>query len=203
MDPQTMAAYDRASASYAAEWEDEQPAPADLYALITRFFTPGATADIGCGSGRDTAWLAANGFPAIGYDASAALLAEARARHPGIRFELAALPQLDGVGRASFTNVLCETVIMHLLASRIGDSVRTLVDLLAPGGTLYLSWRVTVGSDRRDANGRLYTAFPASLVIEALGDARILHDEEAASSSSGATIHRVIARAGAGNRGDA
>ena len=133
---------------------------------------------------------------AVGYDPSSALLAEARRRHPGVHFEQAALPELDGVPRGAFANVLCETVIMHLPASRVGESVRTLVELLEPGGTLYLSWRVTEEADRRDPNGRLYAAFGASLVIEALGGTMIIHEEERTSASSGATVHRVIVRSG-------
>ena len=199
MDRQTMGAYDRESASFAAEWEDEQPAPTDLYALVKRFFSAGATADVGCGSGRDTAWLAANGYRAVGYDPSRALLAEARRRHPGVSFEEAGLPELDGVVRGSFANVLCETVIMHLPAPTIGEAVRTLVELLEPNGTLYMTWRVTVNSDRRDAKGRLYTAFSPTLVIDALAGATILHDDETQSSSSGARIHRIIARRSRGN----
>ncbi len=194
MDPRTMGAYDRESASFAADWEDEQPAPSDLYALLRRFFRAGATADVGCGSGRDTAWLVENGFSAVGYDPSPALLAEGRRRHPGVGFVQAGLPDLDDVPRAAFANVLCETVIMHLPSANIGDSIRTLVELLETGGTLYVSWRVTADGDRRDPRGRLYTAFPASVVIEALDGTAIVHEEEEVSASSGATIHRVIAR---------
>ena len=40
----------------------------------------GYLVDIGCGSGREVAWLNASGFPAAGFDASEGLLAEARAR---------------------------------------------------------------------------------------------------------------------------
>jgi SAM-dependent methyltransferase len=69
MDPATLAAYDAAAAAFAAEW-DAQLAPTDLHDLVKRFFRPGLTADIGCGSGRDAAWLAANGFPTVGYDPS-------------------------------------------------------------------------------------------------------------------------------------
>jgi SAM-dependent methyltransferase len=195
MDPGTMGAYDRESAAFAAEWEDDQPAPADLYAMLRRFFTAGATADVGCGSGRDTAWLAENGFSPVGYDASPGMLGEARRRHPGVAFEQAALPGLDGVPRGAFANVLCETVIMHLPAEEIEAAVTTLVGLLARGGTLYLSWRVTDEADRRDPRGRLYTAFPASVVTEALAGAAIMHEEETRSESSGAIVHRILARA--------
>lgn len=49
MDRTTLDAYDRHAADYAREW-DEQPAPDDMYALLERYFKPGPTADVGCGT---------------------------------------------------------------------------------------------------------------------------------------------------------
>ena len=69
MDLKTLSAYDTGAAGFAKEWHD-QPPPADLHAIVQRFFRPGPTADIGCGSGREVAWLAANGYAATGYDCS-------------------------------------------------------------------------------------------------------------------------------------
>jgi ubiquinone/menaquinone biosynthesis C-methylase UbiE len=104
IDPTTIAAYDHAAQTFAREW-DAQPPPADLQAIIRRFFTAGRTADIGCGSGRDAAWLTANGFPTHGYDASASLLAEAARRHPHIRFTQSTLPELSEIADSTYTNV--------------------------------------------------------------------------------------------------
>ena len=84
-----------------------------MYALVREYFIPGPTADIGCGSGRDTSWLTEYGFPTIGYDPSAGLLAHARQRYPKLDFRRSALPELDGVPDHAFVNVLCKTVIMH------------------------------------------------------------------------------------------
>jgi hypothetical protein len=53
IDDETIAAYDRDAAQYADDWES-QPAPSDLHDVARRFFTPGLTADIGCGSGAAT-----------------------------------------------------------------------------------------------------------------------------------------------------
>jgi SAM-dependent methyltransferase len=193
MDDATLGAYDRDAKSFADEW-DTQPPPTDLHAAVRRFFTPGPTADIGCGSGRDTAWLNANNYRAQGFDASAGLLAEARERHPGIRFSHAALPGLESIPERRFTNVLCETVIMHLRPELVTPAVARLLAILAPGGTLYLSWRITEGSDRRDAHGRLYAAFDPELVLRALATAQLLLDEQVGSLSSGKLIRRIIAR---------
>jgi SAM-dependent methyltransferase len=193
MDDATLRAYDSGAAAFAQDWH-EQPPPADLHAIVRRFFRPGPTADIGCGSGRDVAWLSANGFPAVGYDLSAGLLAQARARYPDLAFYSAALPALEGIADASFTNVLCETVIMHLPRDDVAPAVRRLVSIVAPGGVLYLSWRVTRGADLRDSHGRLYGAFDPDVVREALGSAEVPFDEEAVSESSGKVIHRLVAR---------
>ncbi len=193
MDRDTLSAYDRDAAAFADDWET-QPTPSDMQALILEHFKPGLTADIGCGSGRDAAWMSENGFETIGYDASEGLLAEARLRHPGVLFEQALLPGLDGVGQGQFQNVLCETVIMHLPPSDICASVRRLVAILKPGGILYLSWRVTEGADRRDEFGRLYGAFDQSLVLNALAGADIVLDQQSVSASSAKVVRRLIAR---------
>ncbi|MEZ5816263.1 MAG: class I SAM-dependent methyltransferase [Hyphomicrobiaceae bacterium] len=194
MDRETLRVYDEGAAGFAADWEDAQAAPDDLRAAVRTHFAPGPTVDVGCGSGRDTAWLVEAGFDAFGVDASPGLLAEARRRHPGVRFEQDALPALASLGSGRFTNVLCETVIMHLDRADIAPAVRRLAALLAPGGTLYLTWRVTEGGDARDKAGRLYASFDPTLVRDALAGMEIRLDERSVSASSGRIVHRMVAR---------
>ena len=193
MDLKTLEAYDHDAAAFANGWE-AQPPPVDMYDLVQQYFEPGPTADIGCGSGRDTDWLGKNGYPAIGFDAAKGLLVEARRLHPGIEFRQAALPELLGIEEEAFTNVLCETVIMHLPADAIGASVDKLLEILQPKGTLYLSWRVTEKQDKRDECGRLYSAFDPSLVLMRLASEKILFNERRVNASSGKTVQRVIVR---------
>jgi hypothetical protein len=83
---------------------------------------------------------------------------------------------------------------MHLTRELIAPSVGRMLDIAKPGGILYLSWRVTEGADFRDAHGRLYAAFGASLVRAELSAAALLLDEEVVSVSSGKKIHRLVAR---------
>ena len=161
MDPQTLAAYDLDAAAFAKDWLG-QPSPVDLQEVVERFFVRGGnSADIGCGCGREVAWLHANGFSAVGLRC---LGRPAQARRAGD------IPSLQvracRIARAArrrqrFDNVLCETVIMHLDHKQIAASVRRLLDIVKPSGILYLSWRVTEGADQRDAQGRLYAAFDA------------------------------------------
>lgn len=194
MDQATLDAYDSHAAEYAREWSS-QSAPADMYQLIERYFEPGLTADVGCGSGRDAGWLAAQGYEVRGYDGSAGLIARARADHPALSFEQSLLPALPEAPSGVFRNVLCETVIMHLPAAEVEPAVTRLVELLQPGGVLYLSWRMTSGDDLRDQNGRLYGAFDAEVVHDALAaDTTVLFEHEALSESSGKRVRRVIAQ---------
>ena len=193
MDPATLEAYDRAPDRYGDEWHG-QPAPLDLQQLVQRWFGPGRCADVGCGAGRDTAWLASQGYEVVGFDVSRGLLEYARRRYPDLSFVEAGLPHLAGIPDASFDNVVCETVIMHLPIDEVADAVARLVSLLAPSGTLFLSWRVTSEQDQRDGDGRLYSAFEPTLVHDALIGTEILEESESTSASSGRTVHRLIAR---------
>jgi len=196
MDKQTIAAYDQASAQYVQRWRD-QPVPQDLYDLLDQYFSKrGPTVDVGCGAGSEVAWLAANGFDDVrGVDASEGLLRQARALHAGLQFTHAALPGLERLQKGAYQNVLCETVLMHLDPQEIGASMRALLRLLRPEGTLCLSWRVTPGASQRDPAGRLYAAFDKQLLVNALEDDNmVLYDQEGVAASSGKPVHRLVVR---------
>jgi SAM-dependent methyltransferase len=191
-DAATLDVYSKDAARYSQEWLD-QPPPNDLYALLETHLLPqGKTAEIGCGNGRDAAWLAEHDYRVCGFDASEGLLAEARRLYPHIPFREATLPALAEIDE-SFDNVVCETVIMHLPAESIPFAVDSLTRILRPNGVLYLSWRVTEGADKRQPDGRLYAAFEPKLVADALIGCSILLFEDVTSESSGKRICRVIA----------
>ena len=99
MDRATVGAYDAGAAAFAKDWH-EQPAPADLHALIKRFFRPGRTADVGCGSGRAIN-LMAQAFPASrfsGYDFSEGAIRAARAEAERLGLANASFEVVDVTG---------------------------------------------------------------------------------------------------------
>lgn len=194
MDAQTLAVYDADPQTFVKHW-DEAPEAAALHARLLQYLRPGPTADIGCGSGRETGWLASHGYPVVGYDASPALLAQAKARHPHIEFANAALPDLGGIGRR-FSNVVCLTVIMHLPRAEIAPAVRRMADIVSAGGVLYLTWRTAKDGDRRDQHGRLYSAFDSSLVRDALSGQTILFDQPTAGRRVDESYYELVARIG-------
>lgn len=192
-DLQTEAAYEANAVRYNEDWRN-QPPPDDMYALLVRHFVPGGrTIDVGCGNGRDAAWLAQQEFDVVGYDSSSALVELARQSFPSVTFHVGHLPGLEGV-TAQFDNVVCETVLMHLPANEVPQAAVRLWALVRPGGVLYVSWRVTEGDDLRHADGRLYSAFSPDVVRAALHGGVALHEEDVTSASSGKRVCRLVVR---------
>jgi predicted methyltransferase len=90
--------------------------------------------------------------------------------------------------------VLCETVIVHLDPADVSTAIRHLVAILAPGGTLCLTWRVAEGAASRDHDGRLYSPIDPATVTAELTAAALLLDIEERSLASDGTVHRLRAR---------
>jgi len=193
LDQQTLNAYSEKASEYSQDWLN-QPEPSDMYELLQKFFLPNEeTADIGCGNGRDANWLESKGFKIVGYDSSIDLLKLASSLYPQIQFEQAYLPFLREIQK-QFSNVLCETVIMHLPQDQIQEAIRNLKRILKNGGILYLSWRVTEKEDLRHADGRLYSAFDPQFITKQFAPNSVLHFEDKISASSGKRVCRLIFR---------
>ncbi|MCS0615654.1 methyltransferase domain-containing protein [Massilia kyonggiensis] len=116
---------------------------ADLIAILP---APGSTVlDIGAGSGRDAAWLAANGYDVVAVEPSEAMLAHARAKHTSSRIQWLSdsLPDLAKVRRLglSFDLILLSAVWMHIPPSDRQRALRKLATLLAPKGRIAISLR--------------------------------------------------------------
>lgn len=195
MDPKTIRIYDEKSAQYAENWIS-QPEPTEIYRRIRQFFKKGRlSADLGSGSGRDVAWLNANGYPAQGFDASDGLIQAARNRFPGLKFERAQLPSLQEIQDQSFDQILCETVLMHLPESEHQLSVQNILRILKTNGVLLMSWRMAEsGPESRDGDGRLYSKVDFKKLFgnsEKMG-IEILDHQIITSPSSGKQIEELV-----------
>ncbi|MFH8752859.1 class I SAM-dependent methyltransferase [Streptomyces rimosus] len=106
---------------------------------------PARIADIGAGTGRDAAALAARGHTVLAVEPVPELRALARSLHPSpsihwLSDALPGLPRLDGeAGRLDA--ILLSAVWMHLPEPSRPPAMRRLHDLLAPGGRLFLTLR--------------------------------------------------------------
>jgi 2-polyprenyl-3-methyl-5-hydroxy-6-metoxy-1,4-benzoquinol methylase/GNAT superfamily N-acetyltransferase len=190
-DEKTHSAYTENAGEYSRDWLS-QAEPIDIYQLVQKFFIPnGTTADIGCGNGRDCAWMDRNGFRVSGFDSSEELLKLAHELYPQLPFRKATLPDLKNI-KTQYDNVFCETVIMHLPKNQIDFAIQNLKRILKPGGILYLSWRVTEGEDNRHTDGRLYSAFDPDFITSQFQSADVLFFEDKISLSSKKRVCRLI-----------
>jgi trans-aconitate methyltransferase len=124
-------AYDLVVASAAA------PQPEEVARL---FAGRRSVVDIGCGTGRHSALLAAHGFDVIGVDRSPAMLDIARARSDAASFEVGDL--FAWRPPSPVDAVLCRGVLNDLIQD--GDrqgGLNSLWELLRPGGLLVFSVR--------------------------------------------------------------
>jgi SAM-dependent methyltransferase len=106
---------------------------------------PSDVLDIGAGTGRDAAALAAMGHRVVAVEPTAALRDRAMLLHPSPRIEWIddALPDLVRlVGRGDrFDVVLLTAVWIHLDAEQRRHAMPTVAGLLRPGGVLALTLR--------------------------------------------------------------
>src|SRR3712207_2760649 len=88
------AAYDAVAGAYDAELRDEldaKPLDRALLTALTELAGPGPIADVGCGPGHVTRFLAAWHAEVLGIDLSPGMIAVARDRSPGLAFAVGSM----------------------------------------------------------------------------------------------------------------
>ncbi len=126
-------------------WDTGAPDPHLVAAVGAGVVTPGRTLEIGCGTGTNAVWLAAQGFDVLGVDLSPLAIEKARARAAatrGCRFEvldfLASEPPggpFDFVFDRGCLHVFDDAAVRAQFAARVAA-------LLSPAG----QWLSLVGS---------------------------------------------------------
>lgn len=132
---------DAGYADWAASYDGPNPMieseEAAVRPILESLAGPGVQVlDAACGTGRHAAFLTDHGCTVTGVDQSEAMLAVARSKVPGARFECADirdLPYKDGE---------FDLVVISLALSHLADPTGALVELrrvLLPGGTLVIT----------------------------------------------------------------
>jgi SAM-dependent methyltransferase len=143
-DDRVRAGYDTVAATYDEQFADEldhKPLERGLLDAFCEMAPPGAIADIGCGPGHITGFLAERRDDVQGVDLSPEMVALARRRHPRLRFEVASmlgLPYPD----ATWAGVVAMYSIIHLDPE---ERLRTFAEFartLRPDGVLLVSFHV-------------------------------------------------------------
>ncbi|MFI6053939.1 class I SAM-dependent DNA methyltransferase [Streptomyces violascens] len=101
----------------------------------------GPVADLGSGPGRVTAHLHGLGLAVHGIDLSPRMVEMARADHPGVRFEVGSLTDVDAAD-GTLAGVLAWYSIIHTPKERLPEVMAEFHRVLAPGGHLLLGFQV-------------------------------------------------------------
>ncbi len=143
-DPDVYAAYDALAREYDARFADEldhRPLERGLLTAFVELAGGGTVADVGCGPGHVTRFLAARGADVVGLDLSAEMVAVARERAPELRFAVASmldLPAADG----AWAGAVALYSIIHLGDDERARACRELARVLRPGARLLVSFHV-------------------------------------------------------------
>jgi SAM-dependent methyltransferase len=186
VDDRTILHYDAHAREMSARYETANLS--HLHGLLLRHL-PGKGASIlelGCGSGRDAAFLHANGYEVTAVDASAGMVAEVTRIHPELsgRVSCAAIPfpSDSPLLRRTFDAVVSIGMFMHLPDAGLSDTVLQIRRMLRPGGVLFVD--VSVGRtglrDERDGTGRLFRQRPPGelqMLFERCGFTLVAHYE--------------------------
>lgn len=147
----TRTSYDTVATSYADQVRhllDETPyerAALTLFADLVRATGGGPVVDVGCGPGRITAYLRDLGVDAFGIDLSPAMIEVARRDHPGLRFEVGSMTDLD-LADASMAGLVAWYSLIHVPDDRIRSVFGHLRRVLRPGAPVLVAFHVGDGS---------------------------------------------------------
>jgi ubiquinone/menaquinone biosynthesis C-methylase UbiE len=144
------AVYDRIAAEYAASDGKMLPSLVERGTLFLSSIGPGARVlDVGCGAGRDMAWMEAQGFHVTGVDLSTGMLDQARRLVQGklLHMDMSHL----AFPPASFEGIWCNASLLHIPKAQAPEVLGQMHRVLIPGGWLYFSlqegdgerWEVT------------------------------------------------------------
>lgn len=130
-------AYDQIAPHYAARNSEMRD---DLINLAAPFLEmmdkPAHVLDLGCGAGRDMAWLETQGAYVVGADLSTGMLAHARqlVRGPLVQADMLMLP----FPPERFNGVWCMASLLHLPKAESHSALTEIKRVLIPGGALSL-----------------------------------------------------------------
>jgi len=195
------AAYDHIAADYAVINAAMPPHLAELATHFLGRLSPDTRVlDVGCGAGRDMAWMEARGVTVTGIDLSTRMLTQAREivqgelRHMDMRH----LDLPDG----HFDGVWCCASLLHLPKTQAPIALTEMRRVLVPGGTLYLGVQEGEGEVWESAPygsvERLFARYTSAEAETLLSNAGYAVIERGSSSAGARRWLNFLATAGAG-----
>jgi ubiquinone/menaquinone biosynthesis C-methylase UbiE len=143
-EPAVRATYDAVARAYADQFDGElghKPLDRALLAPLCDMTGEGVLADVGCGPGHVTRFLADRHADVVGVDLSPEMVAVARERHPDLRFMEASMLDLP-VADQAWAGAACQYSIIHLTDAERSVACGELARVIRAGGSLLVAFHV-------------------------------------------------------------
>lgn len=151
-DRETLAVYDARAAEYAKLVDPGDAPDTQLQAFLNDLPAGGAILDLGCGPGRSAGLMAAAGYKVTATDASAQMIALARAQ-PGVTARLESFDDLTGA--ALYDGVWANFSLLHARHEDLPRYLAAIATALKPKGLFHIGLKTGSGISR-DGLGRRY-----------------------------------------------
>lgn len=189
-----QAVYDAVARAYHDQLGNElagKPLDRAVLAAFTELAGEGTIADVGCGPGHVTRFLAARNALVIGIDVSPRMLAVAREHAPALAFAAGSLLQLPAADGA-YSGILALYSIIHLTAGDRARACREFARAVRPGGWLLAAFHIDSPDFAAGQVNHLTTWFGKAVELDGyfLEPADVVHDVRAAGFTVNATMIR-------------
>src|SRR5437763_5892821 len=144
MSDELQRTYDAVADDYVTHVVDElkdKPFDRQLLEGIAARAAGGVVCDLGCGPGHVARYLNERGANVVGVDLSPAMIERARALTPSVRFAVGDMRALD-VPDGAWQTIVAFYSIIHFAPAELLDVFREMNRVLAPGGTLLVSFHI-------------------------------------------------------------
>jgi SAM-dependent methyltransferase len=189
-----QAAYDAIARAYHDQLGNElasKPLDRAMLQAFTELAGEGAIADVGCGPGHVTRFLATLDRHVVGIDISPGMIGVARQNAPAVAFAVGSMLQLP-VADGAWSAILALYSIIHLTANDRARACREFARAVRPGGWLLAAFHVDSPDFAAGQVNHLTTWLGASVRLDGffLEPSDVVHEVEAAGFTVSATIIR-------------
>ncbi|WP_321418850.1 class I SAM-dependent methyltransferase [uncultured Desulfobacter sp.] len=131
--------------------------------LLSGLKPGGRLLELGCGSGRDAAFMIRQGFKVLATDGCASMVEQVKRQHPELTEHVEHLQLPDGLSNelGTYDGIYAVAVLMHLCVPNIEKTLLGVTSLLAPQGRFVFSVPARRDDDMTkefDSKGRRFTA---------------------------------------------
>lgn len=189
-----QAVYDAVARAYHDQLGDElagKPLDRAVLHAFTELAGAGTIADVGCGPGHITRFLAARHSRVMGVDISPGMISVAREHAPSLAFAVGSMLQLPAADGA-WSGVVALYSIIHLTAAERAQACREFARTVRPGGWLLAAFHIDSTDFAAGAVNHLTTWFGKDVELDGyfLEPASVVRDVEAAGFAVSATLIR-------------